>query len=223
MKHENVDLSCRNYPNWGSLVHPNFHLIDRKDFHGFEVHCQTDPNTIGYLLESINGIKNGKFVEIGVFGGWVSLHLAEAASKSNSQLYSIDVWEKLEIGNGSTFPESQLLAARYYMHQLRLNYENILDQLGYSHAHAICDSSIKAVEQFEDGSLDLIFIDGEHDKEHLYNELSLWYPKLKEGGTFSGDDYTWPGLSEAIHRFGDENGLICSNPVDTNRGIWNLR
>ena len=35
MKHENVDLECKNYPNWSTLVHPNFNLITKKDFYEF--------------------------------------------------------------------------------------------------------------------------------------------------------------------------------------------
>lgn len=219
MKHENVDLECKNYPNWSTLVHPNFNLITKKDFYGFGVHSQTESNTIGYLLKEIKNIHNGKIVEIGVFGGWVSLHLAEAALKNNSELYSIDVWEKLEIGNGEPFPEHQLLAARYYMEQMRLNYENILDELKYSNTTVICESSLIAVNQFKDKSIDLIFIDGDHEKNHLYKELVLWYPKLKEGGALYGDDYNWDGLSESIHRFAQENDLDCY----TDGRIWNLK
>jgi len=219
MKHENVDLECKNYPNWSTLVHPNFNLITKKDFYGFEVHSQTESNTIEYLLKEIQNIHNGKIVEIGVFGGWVSLHLAEVALKNNSELYSIDVWEKLEIGNGDQFPEHQLLAAKYYMEQMRLNYENILDELKYSNTTVICESSLTAVNQFKDKSIDLIFIDGDHEKDHLYKELVLWYPKLKDGGALYGDDYNWDGLSESIHRFAQENDLDCY----TDGRIWNLK
>lgn len=219
MKHKNVDLNCKNYPNWDTLIHPNFHLVAKKDFYGHEVHYQTEVNTINYLLEVIKDIHNGKIVEIGVFGGWVSLHLAEVALKNNSEVYAVDVWEKLEIGNGNEFPEHQLLAARYYMEQMRLNFENILDELEYSNTTVICESSLTAFSQFEDKSIDLIFIDGEHDKDHLYKELILWYPKLKEGGFLYGDDYNWDGLSDSIHRFAQENNLECH----TDGRIWNLK
>jgi predicted O-methyltransferase YrrM len=219
MKHKNVDLHCLNYPNWYNLCHPGFLQVNYKDFYGYKVPSQTEEHTISLLLEEVKTIHNGKIVEIGVFGGWVSLHLAEAALKTNSKVYSIDVWEKLEVGNGNEFPEHQLLAARYYMEQIRLNYENILDELEYSNATVICESSLTAVNQFEDKSIDLIFIDGEHHKDHLYKELVLWYPKLKEGGSLYGDDYNWDGLSDSILKFARENNLECY----TDGRIWNLK
>jgi len=219
MKHKNVDLYCREYPNWHTECHPNFLQVDYKDFHGYKVPSQTEEYTVDLLLEEAKNIHNGKIVEIGVFGGWVSLHLAEIALKNNSQMYSIDVWEKLEIGNGNPIPPAQLAAAKYYMKQLRLNYENILDELKYSNTTVICDSSLDAVTQFEDNSLDLIFIDGDHCKEHLYKELVLWYPKLKKNGALYGDDYNWEGLPEAIHKFGSENNLDCY----VGGRIWSLK
>ena len=61
-------------------------------------------------------------------------------------------------------------------------------------------SSLEAHTEFEDGSLDMVFIDSEHSYEQTKAELEFWYPKLKDGGVICGDDYhpTFAGLIDAV-------------------------
>jgi len=45
------------------------------------------------------------------------------------------------------------------------------------------------VDTFADGSLDFIYIDGNHAYEYVKRDIEIWWPKLKKGGLFSGHDY----------------------------------
>jgi|GEM_PF-4167725 len=60
----------------------------------------------------------------------------------------------------------------------------------------------EAVDLFEDNSLDFIYIDGYAHTGQLGGEtLQQWYPKLKVGGVFAGDDYDekkWPMVVEVV-------------------------
>lgn len=49
--------------------------------------------------------------------------------------------------------------------------------------------SLEAVDRFEDGSLDWIYIDADHRYEGCRDDLAAWLPKLKVGGLLCGDDY----------------------------------
>jgi len=49
--------------------------------------------------------------------------------------------------------------------------------------------SHKAVLDFEDDFFDFIFIDADHSYSGCLSDLTLWFPKLKIGGIFSGHDY----------------------------------
>ena len=41
----------------------------------------------------------------------------------------------------------------------------------------------------EDGSLDFVYIDGDHQYESCKKDLQLWIPKIKKGGIIAGHDY----------------------------------
>ena len=62
--------------------------------------------------------------------------------------------------------------------------------------------SAEAVEMYEDRSLDFVFIDGSHEYEDVKEDLSVWYSKVKRGGTIAGHDYTtYPGVKKAVDEF----------------------
>lgn len=46
-----------------------------------------------------------------------------------------------------------------------------------------------AAAGFEDGSLDFVYVDGNHAYLAVAADLAAWYPKLKPGGLFAGHDY----------------------------------
>lgn len=50
--------------------------------------------------------------------------------------------------------------------------------------------STEAVKLFPDGFFDWIYIDALHTKEAVAWDLAAWFPKLRAGGLFSGDDYS---------------------------------
>lgn len=50
-------------------------------------------------------------------------------------------------------------------------------------------SSIEASKQFEDNSIDIVYIDAGHLYEDVKSDIESWYPKVKPGGIISGHDY----------------------------------
>jgi len=78
--------------------------------------------------------------------------------------------------------------------------------------------SVSMSEQFEDGSLDLIYIDGDHSFNGVYGDLRAWYPKLRPGGVLSGHDYTplrRDGVRKGWNKFLPEVGLSVNNAYIT--------
>ena len=64
-------------------------------------------------------------------------------------------------------------------------------------------------------NLDFVYIDGNHEYEYVKNDLSNYYPVVKEGGILAGHDYTksWPGVVEAVNEFAHERGLKVTNDL----------
>ena len=49
--------------------------------------------------------------------------------------------------------------------------------------------STTAAENFEDSYFDWIYIDALHTESALLKDLHAWYPKVRDGGLISGDDF----------------------------------
>jgi len=50
-------------------------------------------------------------------------------------------------------------------------------------------NSSDAVSLFDDGFIDLVYIDGNHDKNFVIQDIKSWEPKIKIGGYISGHDW----------------------------------
>jgi predicted O-methyltransferase YrrM len=59
---------------------------------------------------------------------------------------------------------------------------------------------LEVVNQFEDESLDVVFIDLTHTYESVKQDIELWLPKVKKGGILAGHDYEndWPEVVKAV-------------------------
>ena len=68
----------------------------------------------------------------------------------------------------------------------------------------IQERSDLAAKAFEDESVDLVFIDGDHSEEGARRDLGAWVPKVRPGGVIAGHDYDsprHPGVRRAVDRF----------------------
>lgn len=55
--------------------------------------------------------------------------------------------------------------------------------------HIFREYTFDAAKHFPDNYFDLIYIDADHTYEGCRRDLEEWYPKVKKGGFFLGDDY----------------------------------
>lgn len=54
---------------------------------------------------------------------------------------------------------------------------------------------------------DLVYLDGAHDTESVYNDLVAWYPFIQGHGIICGDDWMWATVSAAVVQFATEKHL----------------
>jgi len=118
-------------------------------------------------------------VELGVYKGEFSKIIL---NNWDGTLYMIDVWRSLPTDEYSDISNQQ--------NPIEVYSEAISNILGYEdRAFMLRIPGKKAVNLFNDHSLDFIYIDANHTYESVKQDIELWYPKVRIGGLIGGHDY----------------------------------
>jgi predicted O-methyltransferase YrrM len=156
--------------------------------------------------EMVNRFPSGShFVEIGSWKGKSSAYMAvEIANSGKSiQFDCIDPWPDWK-------PEGEYFETMCQnLHETFLNNVNPVKE----YLNPIKLTSMEAVKQYEDNSLDFVFIDGNHEYEYVFEDINFWIKKIKKGGVLSGHDYHYPPVIKAV----SDNGLT---DVVAREGCW---
>jgi hypothetical protein len=120
-----------------------------------------------------SGYKTG--AEIGVHRG----EFTEKFCKMGLKMYAIDPWIGFA-GQGRT----QRIQANQDD-----NYNHVVETLSPYDCTIIRKTSIGALGEIGDNSLDFVYIDGNHDFPHAAEDIFYWSKKVKYGGIISGHDY----------------------------------
>lgn len=125
---------------------------------------------------------NNKGVEVGVEKGEFSEVLL---SHSNLLiLYSVDSWKE--------FPKEGFDdPANLSQAEHDANKADCHERLGRfgDRSNMLHMLSNDAALLFKDDELDFVYIDADHRYEHVKEDVSTWYPKVKRGGIIAGHDY----------------------------------
>ena len=114
--------------------------------------------------------------EVGAYKGAFS----EKFCKEGLKMYVIDPWMAYQ-GAGRTQQE-QARQDFLYEHTKRVFAQ-------YNNYVIIRKTSMDALEEIEDGSLDFVYIDGDHEFGHVACDIVEWTKKVRVGGVVSGHDY----------------------------------
>ncbi len=89
-------------------------------------------------------------------------------------------------------------------------------------------SSLEAVEQIEPGSLDLVFINADHNYESAKADIVAWQSRVKNGGIICGHDY-WKhphplphldGVKRAVDEAFADVSLVNDSSVHPDCYVW---
>ncbi len=121
------------------------------------------------------GFKVG--VEIGVFKG----DYTEVLAKSGLEVYGVDPWKDYK---GYIYSQGQ--------RWLDKQYEKTRQKLSiYPNVTLLRKTSMEAVEDFGEESLDFVYIDGNHRFKYIAEDLWEWQLRVKTGGVIAGHDYAY--------------------------------
>jgi len=171
-----------------------------------------------FLNKAVKKVRKGGFVvEVGSFYGDSStraLATGIESSGSKASLYCVDPFDEKFYQTVSFENVRESIRKRCGSGKVIDEFRKNMAPYPYT---LIQKKSVDAAEDFLDGSIDFIFIDGNHSYEDVLADISAWYPKVKTGGVMCGHDYGKPefGVTEAVHEF----FLKANNPA---RSIWHI-
>jgi len=150
-------------------------------------------------------------VEVGVWKG-------KSASFLGVELLNRN-WKTVKFNLVDTFegsPEHKGLDKR---NLLEITTEN-LSPLNELSMNIIKNRSVECSKEFDNDSIDFVFLDARHEYKDVLDDIKSWLPKVKSGGVISGDDHnaTWPGVEKAVKEvFGDNYKKIM---IQNREGVY---
>lgn len=145
--------------------------------------------------EMVGHYNNATFVEVGTWMGKSIVYLAEKIKESgkNIKLYGVDKFIVTEC----TAKSGEKVNTDFYTEYLK-NIQPVADYIT-----TIKNDSVEAAKEFEDNSLDFVFIDADHSYEGCLRDIAAWFPKVKSEGVIAGHDYNngFEGVNRAVKEF----------------------
>ena len=115
--------------------------------------------------------------EIGVWEGKFSERMCQMIP--GLHVTAVDPWRPYAAYREKKTDQERLDAA----------YRDTCQRLAPYRARMLRLTSLDAAAAVTDLSLDFVYIDGNHEKGHVLEDLSAWTPKIKPGGMLAGHDY----------------------------------
>ena len=148
---------------------------------------------IPFGFEIIRALRPQKIVELGVYSGASLMAFCQVVEKLklSTKCFGIDLWEG-DIHMGE-FEESIYRGISDYCHKY------------YPHTAVLIRKRFDdAVDDFEDGSVDLLHIDGTHTFEAVSTDYQTWIPKMSDRGVvlFHDTNVTYETVGPGAKDFG---------------------
>jgi predicted O-methyltransferase YrrM len=134
--------------------------------------------------------KDTEMAEIGCYRG-VS---TELFAKHCKKIYAIDPWDLVCDGKYVNVTRAkrklpkQIDAMNNFLN-MASDYDNIVPIKGFSY---------EVTDQFADESLDFVYVDGHHSYRACLEDVKMWLPKVKVGGTIAGHDYHLSEINRVV-------------------------
>lgn len=173
------------------------------------LHTEADMAALASLCGTASRYDRLEAVEVGSFIGESARVIANAA-QGECVLTCVDTW------GGSPNDASGKIADEIGGDRLFAAFrENCADEIERGTIKPLRMDSLAASALFPNGTIDLAFIDANHDYEAVKADIEAWLPKVRDGGILCGHDYgpmaqaagkeMFPGVRRAVDEaFGRE-------------------
>jgi hypothetical protein len=139
------------------------------------------------IFQRIHTLDKIKMVEVGVWQGVNAFRLLGVLSQL--EWWGVDTW--LPPDCNSSYSKSGAEIAAKTAQEFHAAYEAAVAavQPFEGRVHIVSGSSLNVVHNFENKSLDIVFIDADHSYEGCLADIIAWESKVKIGGWICGHDY----------------------------------
>jgi predicted O-methyltransferase YrrM len=146
-----------------------------------------------------------KFVEVGVYTGASICFLAQELKKRGTpfSLYAVDLWEN---AGATGYTDLEMTVDVWETFKARMAATGTTSDILVRKT-----DSISAANEFEDGSLDFVFIDANHEYKAAKPDILAWLPKIKRSGAIGGHDILEKscGVEQAVREiFGNRYSIV---------------
>ena len=153
------------------------------------------------LLDLITKNDYRSYVEIGLGHGITLKHLLSNIEDKYFVFYGIDPFERYEGLHRKGLKHSESSFENNKIETLEASSDDrFVFYNEYSH---------DAVGRFELGSVDLVFIDGNHTFKYVKQDIEDWYPIVSKGGILAGHDYYPSGRTHHYRQVGKAVEQFC--------------
>lgn len=153
----------------------------------------SERNTVflDFILEEIK--PQPVWVELGSWTGKSVAYCVVNLIQKNKlgKFYAVDTWDGgVELKDWETTKNLKEI--------FHNNVRPVLDKI-----EVVQSLSWDAAKLFQDESVDFCYVDAGHTYDCVSKDLEAWWPKIKPGSYFGGDDYTkgHPGVQQAVWDF----------------------
>jgi len=205
-------------------VRPRLHTID--PYAGFDP-AAWPADTHGWGSDSpafgelVARLRPARVIEVGTWKGASALAIADHLQRLelDAEIICVDTWlGALEMWSNPDDP-SRYGSLRLHHGYPRLYYTFLANVARAGHQSRITPfpvPSITAAQWFALHGIraELIYIDGSHKEEDVYQDLVAYWDLTADGGVLFGDDWSWDGVRMAVERFADEQSLTIEHLHD---------
>jgi cephalosporin hydroxylase len=175
----------------------------------------------------IQRVRPKLIIEVGTWKGGSALRMADLLMKNGlaeTPVLCVDTWlGALEFWADQTQPD-RFLALECKHGYPSVYYRFLANVVHAGHAARITPFPLPATTaalwlRRTNLRADLVYIDGSHEEEDVYQDLLDYAPLVAPGGYLFGDDWAWTGVRDAVTRF----SLGSKRPIEHIADKWAIR
>jgi hypothetical protein len=139
--------------------------------------------------------EGGTFVELGCYKGKSTSFIGVEIHKRKRDInfFAIDSFQ-----GATNSTDANEIKAYEGISEIEESYTYNVSLIG-NKIKTIVSLTDEAAQYFDDGSVDVVFVDGGHSYEVVKADILAWLPKVKKGGILAGHDFNaWQGVNKAV-------------------------